>query len=245
MSLSAREQHALDCIGDELSGTDPKLASMLTAFTRLTAGEEMPTRESIRPGWAWRTGRRRDPHRAGGAVPSRPSHPRAATLAGPAAHRAGALAADRGRADRGSAGHHRGRGDAGAGEYPAGTGVAHRPSTGPRQAGGAVPSRPSRPRATTLAGPPAHRAGALAADRGRADRGSAGHHRGRPGETVPRPGRRLPRAGAHVQGAAVRQRPRRPPARPAGRAQLMALVSASSDRDRADHGEPPAAPFPW
>jgi len=159
MSLSAREQHALDCIGDELSGTDPKLASMLTAFTRLTAGEEMPTRESIRPGRAWRTGRRRDPHRAGGAVPSRPSHPRAATLAGPAAHRAGALAADRGRADR----------------------------------------------------------------------GSAGHHRGRPGETVPRPGRRLPRAGAHVQGAAVRQRPRRPPARPAGRAQLMALVSASSD----------------
>ena len=59
MSLSAREQHALDCIADELSGTDPKLASMLTAFTRLTAGEEMPARESIRPGRAWRTGRRR------------------------------------------------------------------------------------------------------------------------------------------------------------------------------------------
>jgi len=72
MSLSAREQHALDCIADELSGTDPKLASMLTAFTRLTAGEEMPARESIRPGRAWRTGRRRGRARRAERSPAGP-----------------------------------------------------------------------------------------------------------------------------------------------------------------------------
>ena len=47
MSLSAREQQALDSIGDELAGADPKLASLLATFARLASGEEMPVREKI------------------------------------------------------------------------------------------------------------------------------------------------------------------------------------------------------
>jgi hypothetical protein len=50
MSLSAREQHALDSIEDGLSGTDPVLASLLATFTQLTAGEEMPVPERIPAG---------------------------------------------------------------------------------------------------------------------------------------------------------------------------------------------------
>ncbi len=76
MSLSAREQHALDCIVDDLARTDPKLASMLAAFTRLTAGEEMPTRESIRPGRRWRTGRPRDRRPPGPEPAGRPARGR-------------------------------------------------------------------------------------------------------------------------------------------------------------------------
>jgi hypothetical protein len=48
MSLSAREQQALDSIENGLSGTDPKLALLLATFARLTAGEEMPVPEKIR-----------------------------------------------------------------------------------------------------------------------------------------------------------------------------------------------------
>jgi hypothetical protein len=50
MSLSAREQQALDSITDRLAGSDPELAALLTRFTRLTSGEEMPLRERIRAG---------------------------------------------------------------------------------------------------------------------------------------------------------------------------------------------------
>jgi hypothetical protein len=50
MSLSAREQQALDSIKDELAGSDPGLAAMLSAFSRLTSDEEIPDREKIRPG---------------------------------------------------------------------------------------------------------------------------------------------------------------------------------------------------
>jgi Protein of unknown function (DUF3040) len=50
MSLSAREQQALDSITDRLAGSDPKLAALLTGFTRLASGEEMPPRERIRAG---------------------------------------------------------------------------------------------------------------------------------------------------------------------------------------------------
>jgi hypothetical protein len=67
MSLSAREQHALDSIETALSGSDPDLAVLLATFGRLTSGEEMPGREKIlgsrwwyRPrGGAWRRGMRR------------------------------------------------------------------------------------------------------------------------------------------------------------------------------------------
>lgn len=47
MSLTAREQQALHAIEDEIAGSDPKLASLLATFTRLTSGEEMPVREKI------------------------------------------------------------------------------------------------------------------------------------------------------------------------------------------------------
>ena len=47
MSLSAREQQALDCIEDELAGSDPKLAWLLATFARHASGEEMPVREKI------------------------------------------------------------------------------------------------------------------------------------------------------------------------------------------------------
>jgi hypothetical protein len=51
MSLSAHEQRTVDAIEHRLSGSDPDLASLLSMFSRLTAGEEMPAREKIRAGW--------------------------------------------------------------------------------------------------------------------------------------------------------------------------------------------------
>jgi hypothetical protein len=48
MSLNAWEQQVLDSIKDELTGTDPELAGLLFAFTRLASDEEMPDREKIR-----------------------------------------------------------------------------------------------------------------------------------------------------------------------------------------------------
>lgn len=50
MSLSGREQQALDTIKDRLSVSDPKLAALLATFTRLAAGEAMPACEKIRAG---------------------------------------------------------------------------------------------------------------------------------------------------------------------------------------------------
>jgi Protein of unknown function (DUF3040) len=47
MSLSAWEQQTLDSIGDDLAGSDPQLAALLTTFTRLASAEEMPVRETI------------------------------------------------------------------------------------------------------------------------------------------------------------------------------------------------------
>jgi len=63
MSLSARDRHALNAIREGLAGSDPDLASFLSTFSRLTADEEMPPREQIRPRWYLirSTGR----HRAG------------------------------------------------------------------------------------------------------------------------------------------------------------------------------------
>jgi Protein of unknown function (DUF3040) len=48
MSLSAREQQALDSIEDGLAGSDPQLTAWLSTFTRLASDEEMPDREKIR-----------------------------------------------------------------------------------------------------------------------------------------------------------------------------------------------------
>jgi hypothetical protein len=47
MSLSEREQQALTFIGQGLADSDPKLASLLDTFTRLTLHEEMPAGEQI------------------------------------------------------------------------------------------------------------------------------------------------------------------------------------------------------
>ena len=58
MSLSAREQQALDSIEEELAGSDPKLASLLATFARHASGEEMPVREEI-PSPALRRGNAR------------------------------------------------------------------------------------------------------------------------------------------------------------------------------------------
>jgi hypothetical protein len=48
MSLNQPETQALGAIADGLAGSDPRLASMLTIFSRLAAGEEMPARENTR-----------------------------------------------------------------------------------------------------------------------------------------------------------------------------------------------------
>jgi hypothetical protein len=47
MSLSAWEQQALESIKNGLSGSDPELTALLSAFNRLASGEEMPERENI------------------------------------------------------------------------------------------------------------------------------------------------------------------------------------------------------
>jgi hypothetical protein len=49
MSLSAREQRALESIEDGLAESDPGLASLLGIFSRLASGEGMPVRNAIQP----------------------------------------------------------------------------------------------------------------------------------------------------------------------------------------------------
>lgn len=48
MSLGAWERQALDSIRDGLAGSDPQLAALLTTFTELASGEEMPVRKRVR-----------------------------------------------------------------------------------------------------------------------------------------------------------------------------------------------------
>ena len=48
MSFTEPETQALGSIADGLAGSDPRLASMLTIFSRLAAGEEMPARAKTR-----------------------------------------------------------------------------------------------------------------------------------------------------------------------------------------------------
>jgi hypothetical protein len=47
MCLSVREQRQLDTIGEAVSRSDARLASLLAAFGRLTAGAPMPEREQL------------------------------------------------------------------------------------------------------------------------------------------------------------------------------------------------------
>jgi len=70
MSLSAWEQQALNSIKEGLADSDPELVALLTTFTELASGQEMPARERIRASsrrviqrW-WRTGRHRGRARA-------------------------------------------------------------------------------------------------------------------------------------------------------------------------------------
>jgi hypothetical protein len=51
MSLSAREQQALNSITDRLASSDPELATLLGTFSRLASGEKMPAAEKIMAGW--------------------------------------------------------------------------------------------------------------------------------------------------------------------------------------------------
>ena len=48
MSLNQLETKTLGSIADGLAGSDPRLASMLTIFRRLAAGEEMPACQKTR-----------------------------------------------------------------------------------------------------------------------------------------------------------------------------------------------------
>lgn len=48
MSFTELERQALGSIADGVAGSDPGLASMLTIFSRLAAGEEMSAREKTR-----------------------------------------------------------------------------------------------------------------------------------------------------------------------------------------------------
>jgi hypothetical protein len=58
MSISEREREVLESTESDVARSDPRLASMLLMFTRLTADERMPTREPVRsvdgePGRRW------------------------------------------------------------------------------------------------------------------------------------------------------------------------------------------------
>lgn len=74
MSLSAPEQQALDLIEAELAGSDARLAALLATFARLTSGDAMPARETIRV-----AGRHT---RGAGRLCQRPAFRRAAPLLG-------------------------------------------------------------------------------------------------------------------------------------------------------------------
>jgi hypothetical protein len=54
MGLSVREQQALRSIDGGLTVSAPRLASQLAMFTKLTAGEAFPARESIGARWCSR-----------------------------------------------------------------------------------------------------------------------------------------------------------------------------------------------
>ena len=76
MSLSAREQRALESIADGLAESDPGLDSLLGIFSRLASGEEIPAGNEIHPIRPSATGRNRSLRR----LCPRPGWNRAAVL---------------------------------------------------------------------------------------------------------------------------------------------------------------------
>ena len=50
MSISGQERQVLDSMESELARSDPRLASMLVMFSRLTADERMPARKPVSSG---------------------------------------------------------------------------------------------------------------------------------------------------------------------------------------------------
>jgi hypothetical protein len=75
MGLSAWERQVLDSIKSDIAGSDPELTALLSSFTRLVSGEEMPGRENVSAGprrtirrhrrARWRTSLRTAGHRMG------------------------------------------------------------------------------------------------------------------------------------------------------------------------------------
>lgn len=53
MSLSGGDSRALAAIERRLSASAPRLTAMLATFTRLTEGEQMPSREQLPSGRGW------------------------------------------------------------------------------------------------------------------------------------------------------------------------------------------------
>ena len=68
MSSVGWEHQALDSIQSALGHTDPKLASLLATFSRLTSSEEMPAHEQVRSPLRHPPRRRRSPPRRGEVV---------------------------------------------------------------------------------------------------------------------------------------------------------------------------------
>lgn len=64
MSLSAHDRQALEAIEGRLAASDPRLAAMLSTFSRLEDGEAVPAREQIREGRQHRLARHRRAGRA-------------------------------------------------------------------------------------------------------------------------------------------------------------------------------------
>lgn len=82
MSLSAHDRQELGAIEEELAASDPQLAEMLSIFSRLADGEEMPGSE--------RVGAVQQPaaiQAAFGLVPGRPGTPRGRGAPPPARQR--------------------------------------------------------------------------------------------------------------------------------------------------------------
>ena len=64
MSLSAHDRQALESIEERLTASDPRLAALLSTFSRLEDGEAVPAREQIQAGRQHRPARQRPGARA-------------------------------------------------------------------------------------------------------------------------------------------------------------------------------------